>query len=594
MIERIYKYFFKKGGHEKLLYKPTQMQPYLTDIDATIENTFYATINATSDTEIQYIKVDIYDESYTEKWTSGFISESGKPWYNGTTVSVKVPANSLVNGRSYLWRATFISNYSDNFVTTGETGVNSTKKVIKLAQPNTLINPQAYQRMNIGGEESTIDSISSDKLSVTLETEYTTAPRAGMKYTVTTAQVTSDFVPFKTRSTPTVSIAAFEKPIPSKNYTFQGIYSQAQNVGYLYYQWDLYDRYGELISTSGKISSGAIVYNVDGLISGEVYGIQLTVENRDNTSITTPVSIFQVSYEEPELTFEPEYENICSESGIKISWAKAVEHPGFMFWQNKNDFRYLQDVPFVTNESLEFVNPESYVFWDKLDIPYESTGFLHFKIDKAYDGTLFHMGFLAVSLLAIQATAPTGIFPQGSKYYNTETHLIYTAISDNVWGVMGEAPDSTELYVCETSYYIYNNSQMEKIALSERPAYTITYKNGTISYSIRNLDINESGSIPLIDLGEQKWLLQPQTASLEHNYIWMTNQTWDTSLYWTFNPMQQLDNLWIKLTLLPDKVLLHSVRVDSPDMFREPNSNVLYTGVLYSDYKLLQDDVLYR
>ena len=74
----------------------------------------------------------------------------------------------------------------------------------------------------------------------------------------------------------------------------------------------------------------------------------------------------------------------------------------------------------------------------------------------------------------------------------------------------------------------------------------------------------------------------------------MTNQTWDTSLYWTFNPMQQLDNLWIKLTLLPDKVLLHSVRVDSPDMFREPNSNVLYTGVLYSDYKLLQDDVLYR
>ena len=580
-----------------MLYKPTQMQPYLTDIDATTDNIFYITINATSDSVANNVSIAIYDESYNKVWTSEpVVSPSNNPYYNGKTVEVPVPANTLVNGRNYLWQATLLGNKIDNFVTSGEIGTGSTTTNIKLAYINTLIQTDKNQYMNINGFQSEIKSISSDQTSVTVDTAFPTVPATGTRYIIQTNLTMSDFVIFRTRSTPTVSIKEFTKPITFKNYTFQGIYTQDQDVDYLYYQWNLFDRYGELISTSGQISYGDIAYTVDGLISGEVYGIQLTVENRDNTSISTPVSVFQVSYEEPELTFEPEYENICSESGIKISWTKAVEHPGDIFWQNKNDFRYLQDVPFVTNESLEFVNPNSFVTWSKskLDIPYESTGFLHFKIDKAYDGILFHMGFWTVSLLAIQATAPTGIFPQGSKYYNTETHLIYTAISDNVWGVMGETPDSTELYFCETSYYIYNNSQMEKIALSERPAYTITYKNGTISYSIRNLDINESGSIPLIDLGEQKWLLQPQTASLEHNYIWMTDKTWDTSLYWTFNPMQQLDNLWIKLTLLPDKVLLDSIRVDSPDMFREPNSNVLYTGVLYTDYKLLQDDVLYR
>lgn len=579
-----------------MLYKPTQMQPYLTDIDATTDNIFYITINATSDSVANNVSIAIYDESYNKVWTSEpVVSPSNDPYYNGKTVEVPVPANTLVNGRNYLWQATLLGNKIDNFVTSGEIGTDSTTTNIKLAYINTLIQTDKNQYMNIDGFQSEIKSISSDQTSVTVDTAFPTAPATGTRYIIQTNLTVSDFIIFRTRSTPTVSIKEFTKPITSKNYTFQGIYTQDQDVDYLYYQWNLFDRYGELISTSGQVSYGDIAYTVDGLISGEVYGIQLIVENRDNTSISTPVSVFQVSYAEPELIFEPEYENVCTEAGIKISWSKAVEHHGGIWWWNKGDFRYLQDVPFIANESLELVNPNSVVFWEKLEIPYESTGFLHLKIDKSYNGILFQMYSRAVSLLAIQATPPTGIFSQGSQYYNTETHLIYTAVSDNVWGDIGVEPDVSALYATDSkSYYIYNDSQMEEIPISERPSYLITYQNGKIYYNIKNLDIQKTGIIPLVDLGTTKWLLQPQGASPNENYVWDITETWDTSLYWTLNPLNQLDNLWVKLTLLPDKVLLHSISVDAPNMFREANSNLFYAGVLYSDYKLLQDDVLYR
>lgn len=584
-----------------MLYKPTQMQPYLTDIDATIDNIFYITINATSDSVANNVSIAIYDESYKKIWTSEpVVSPSNDPYYNGKTVGVPVPANTLVNGRNYLWQATLLGNKIDNFVASGEIGTGSTTTNIKLAYINTLIQTDKNQYMNIDGFQSEIKSISSDQTSVTVDTAFPTAPATGTRYIIQTNLTMSDFVIFRTRSTPTVSIKEFTKPITSKNYTFQGIYTQDQDVDYLYYQWNLFDRYGELISTSGQISYGDIAYTVDGLISGEVYGIQLTVENRDNTSISTPVSVFQVSYAEPELTIELEYENRCDEAGIQITWSNAYENRGNFYTQDEPSpiYRYLQDIPFAGNQSIELASTTG-VEWGRNFssgtplFPYESTIFLHVKIDPKYNGNIVELTRSSqIKLLAIQDTPPIPPFNEGDLYYNNSQNLIYTAVVDNIWGTSGEEPQIGEFYGVGSENYIYDGMTLELYSGSTAFVYVVSYNNGVLYYLINNTWGSLAGEIPLI---ENVWLLQPANVPNVSNFKWDTSATWDTSLYWTINEIDPLENdIWVKLTLLPTQLLVHKEFVTHPNIFREPNTSNYFPSALYSDYKLLQDDVLYK
>lgn len=76
------------------------------------------------------------------------------------------------------------------------------------------------------------------------------------------------------------------------------------------------------------------------------------------------------------------------------------------------------------------------------------------------------------TLLSMSSTAPSGTFQKGSKYYNSTTKLIYTAVDDNTWtGATTSTPEFGVIYIYSnngtTTYYQWDGDNLVETDLEK-------------------------------------------------------------------------------------------------------------------------------
>ena len=109
-----------------MLFKPSYMNPYLTAIDATSNNTFACYLNAEGGTQINKYKLAVKDLSGNSIYTTGDATLS-PVLYNKDTLSVTVPSSSgMVNGIDYIWNVTVYESNANIWVTYGTVQSTST------------------------------------------------------------------------------------------------------------------------------------------------------------------------------------------------------------------------------------------------------------------------------------------------------------------------------------------------------------------------------------------------------------------------------------------------------------------------------------
>lgn len=565
-----------------MLYQPSYPQPYFSDVDASKESTFSCYINADSDTQVSAYRLKINNLDGDEVYNSGQIILA-TPLYGKQQLNIAVPANQLANGEDYTWNVQLSEEDSDIWITSGimtsfpTTGTSSTMRL----RNNSLIEVgMIVQNNNQRVRITNINTSSTDYMQVSVTPSIvlnTSAP----SYTVYDNKVQSNNYYFRARQTPTLVMEKIPSQINAKSYTFKATYSQAQNVGYKYFEWTIYDSVGNILNQSGQINVGEIIYTFDGFLNNTIYGVGLILENQDGTVITLQPTYFDVSYDLPSFENTPTAELVCDKDAVILAWNPLLINNGVVSNTNADPmpwYDYIQDQPYTDGSSVNIHN-NSFISWavgsegSPVLIPYESTTYFYWHTeDINFRGLIYEQKGEYVDLLAMN-TIPPANANKGDKYYNLKDMLIYTAIDNNIWGTTGEAPSSELIYylVSNNAKYVWNGSDMINTDYDE-PQYTISYNAGIFTYTINNGDINETGQIKVADVGEQ-WLLQPQNIQKTASYIWDSEQNWDDTLYWTETTQSILTDSWFKITLLPTAI---QVKVVVPEPEKIIN-NAFYT-----------------
>jgi hypothetical protein len=546
-----------------MLYQPSYPQPYLSDVDATLANTFSCYINAEGGTQIIAYKLSINDMSGASIYTTGQTTLT-TPLYNQSTLSVSVPTTSgMVNGINYVWNVTLYENHPAIWVTSGvvqSTGTSTTTAVY--ISPSVLISVGQY--LQIGTEQRQITAYDTSTGVATVATAFNTAPTSGTSYTVYTDNVTSNDYYFQARTTPTLVVNNLPSTstfvVTTKSHTFNATYTQAENVGWKYYQWTLYNSGGTIINQSDQINTGTITYTFDGLIDDTTYGVGLTLENQDGIVLEIPTTYFTVNYSDATPTFTNTITPtvICNSDAIELSWNKVLTNAGTAEGTGSTPYYTLvADTPYTGGSSVQ-LNSGADIYWytgsssDMINIPFNSTTYFYWKPSSStFTGTIYKQEGVVINLLTVSLGTPTTC-ATGDKYYNLTTDLIYTAIATDTWGQTGTTPASDTLYLDLTNSqkYVYNGTTLIPTSQSA-PYYIVSLTNGAapyFTYTIFDGTTTSTGTIAL-NTTTAAILQSTATALANTKYVWSDSQTWDDSYYW-------VDSLgvtayWYKMTLLP-------------------------------------------
>ena len=273
--------------------------------------------------------------------------------YNGDTLSIPVNASSvhLSNGTNYKWRVRLYQPNSDMLITYGLVQSASTTTNVYL-QPN--INIKAGMILTINNQSKTITSYDVSTGLAVVGSAFSSAPSVGAQY-----QVYSDFIEtipdyiVYARENPTVSINNVPTSLTLKYHTFQGVYTQSDNVPIVYHQFDLYirndDGTNKLVNSSGKVYSANLSYTYDGFRTGNTYLIKLAVENDMGIVAETDLYTFSVSYDIVEYLQQPRAVFDSKQNAINIAWVTPVEHSAT---SSSGGFTYLYDTPYSGVNSL--------------------------------------------------------------------------------------------------------------------------------------------------------------------------------------------------------------------------------------------------
>lgn len=131
----------------------------------------------------------------------------------------------------------------------------------------------------------------------------------------------SDPVQFQCLSTPIINISNLPVSliIQASNYNFIGDYYQAQGELLQYFEFNLYDNNGILLSTSGAVYSTDIQYTFYGLEDNTAYFIELIVNTVNGMTTSTGQILFNVDYIIPDFYTINQLENLCDTGQIQIS-----------------------------------------------------------------------------------------------------------------------------------------------------------------------------------------------------------------------------------------------------------------------------------
>lgn len=132
---------------------------------------------------------------------------------------------------------------------------------------------------------------------------------------------------FITRDAPSIVMDAISSPLASKEISVGATYTQAQGDTLSWVQWILTDYNGNVLKDTGRVSTGVLQFDYDGLFSGSSYYIECSVETENGVTATTGPINFDVSY----ATSPSEgLVDVCRRAGqpyVEVSWSdrNAIE-----------------------------------------------------------------------------------------------------------------------------------------------------------------------------------------------------------------------------------------------------------------------------
>lgn len=550
-----------------MLYQPSYPSPYLSDVDISIENEFSCYINADGGTKVVGYKYSIKDLNGNTILANNY-TPLANPIYANEVLYFDVPtsSNKMSNGLDYTWNITLYEENPDIWVVYGtiQSGDNTAAQLCLRA--NFLIEAGMYIKIN--NQLVRINTYEKETGIATLSSSLSSVPTVGTQYNIYSNNLTSNDFYFRARTTAKLNLTTIPSIIDNKSYTFSATYTQAENVGFKYYEWSIYNQAGSIISTSGIINSGKIEYMFDGFINDNTYGVGLVLENQDGEVLSVAPQYFRVSYALPELNNAPTATVNCGKSAIDLTWSPLLINKGEAIVDQTGatpHYSIINNEPFYGGSSVDIekgTNLSWYVGSKETPVcvPYESTTFLHWHTnDPNFEGLVYRQEGEYYDLISISSVAPLN--PSvGDKYYNSDTKLIYTAVANGVWGSNGVSPSEGIIYrvVSGSSQnkYVWSNNELTDTDYS-LPYYQITYKDSYFHYEISNGDMHIENDI-LVYIPKESWLLQPKLAFYPNIYVWKDDETWDDSLYYQTNTDDFITKYWFKFTLLPNKVLTES------------------------------------
>lgn len=310
-----------------MIYQPRNVQPSGVSIDGLLDNTF--TMEIQTNSYVSAYQLLIVDFNNNEIYTGSKTTLTNYA-YNGDTLEIPVNASTvaLSNGINYKWRVRLYQPTADMLITYGLVQSTSTTTTIYL-QPN--INIKAGMAITINSQTKTISSYNSDTGVAVVSSAFSSAPAVGTQYKIYSdfIETVPDYIVYA-RRTPAVAISNVPSSLTLKYHTFQGTYTQSDNVAIVYHQFDLYTRNDDgtisLVASSDKVYSANLSYTYDSFRTGNEYLIQMTVENDMGIISTTDMYEFTVSYDIVEYLQQPLASFDNKNNAVKVSWVTPVEN----------------------------------------------------------------------------------------------------------------------------------------------------------------------------------------------------------------------------------------------------------------------------
>ena len=315
-----------------MIYQPRNVQPSGVSIDGLLDNTF--TMEIQTNSYVSAYQLLIVDFDNNEIYT-GSKTTLANYAYNGDILEIPVSASAvaLSNGTNYKWRVRLYQPTADMLITYGLVQATSTTTTIYL-QPN--INIKAGMAITINSQTKTISSYNSDTGAAVVSSAFSSAPAVGTQYKIYSdfIETVPDYIVYA-RQTPAVAISNVPSSLTLKYHTFQGTYTQSDNVPIVYHQFDLYTRNDDgtisLVTSSDKVYSANLSYTYDSFRTGNEYLIQMTVENDMGIISTTDMYEFNVSYDIVEYLQQPLASFDDKNNAVKVSWVTPVENEATSF-----------------------------------------------------------------------------------------------------------------------------------------------------------------------------------------------------------------------------------------------------------------------
>ena len=315
-----------------MIYQPRNVQPSGVSIDGLLDNTF--TMEIQTNSYVSAYQLLIVDFNNNEVYTGSKVMLSNY-LYNGDILEIPVSASSvaLSNGTNYKWCVRLYQPNSDMLITYGLVQSTSTTTNIYL-QPN--INIKAGMTLTINSQSKTISSYNVDTGLAVVSSAFSSTPAIGAQYYIYSnfIETVPDYIVYA-RQTPSVSISNVPSSLTLKYHTFQGTYTQSDNVPIVYHQFDLYTRNDDgttsLVASSDKVYSANLSYTYDSFRTGNKYLIQMTVENDMGIISTTDMYEFNVSYDIVEYLQQPLASFDDKNNAVKVSWVAPVENEATSF-----------------------------------------------------------------------------------------------------------------------------------------------------------------------------------------------------------------------------------------------------------------------
>lgn len=132
---------------------------------------------------------------------------------------------------------------------------------------------------------------------------------------------------FLTRNKPTIVMDAISSPLAAKELSVGATYTQAQGDSLSWVRWVLTDYNGIVLKDTGRVSTGVLQFDYDGLFSGSSYYIECQIETENGVTATTGPVNFDVSYS---MAPAEGLVDVCRRAGqpfVEVSWSdrSAVE-----------------------------------------------------------------------------------------------------------------------------------------------------------------------------------------------------------------------------------------------------------------------------